>query len=175
MYLLLLLLLALSWTDSFPFSSPLPEFFKFKGFGSLSNLPRSFTLRRSSAPTSIRPNLKPEIFETTQDDMVTVPKSPLAYARSSDMCSHMGTMPRHSINRSRDRQAAQEAREVPRSLPDPPRMEAAKEVVATEAPLEDTEVKPHPSAVEVSPTKKPEDPKTDMEEERVPRNVPPER
>lgn len=108
--------------------------------------------------------------------MVTVPKSPLAYARSSDMCSHMGTMPRHSINRSRDRQAAQEAREVPRGLPELPGVEAAKEVVVgTKAALEDTEVKPNPSAVEVSPTKKPEDPKIDMEEERVPRNVSPER
>ncbi|XP_045053010.1 SH2 domain-containing protein 3C isoform X2 [Desmodus rotundus] len=160
------------------------KFFKFKGFGSLSNLPRSFTLRRSSAANPIRSHLKPEIFEATQDDMVTVPKSPPAYARSSDMYSHMGTMPRPSIKKSRDRQAAQEAQEVgpephlvPRDLPDPPNEEAAKEVVVgTEAPLEDTPaMKLNPSAVEVSPTKTPEDPRGDTEEESVPETVPPER
>ncbi|ELK26595.1 SH2 domain-containing protein 3C [Myotis davidii] len=159
------------------------KFFKFKGFGSLSNLPRSFTLRRSLAHISIRPNLKPEIFEATQDDMVTVPKSPPAYARSSDMYSHMGTMPRPSIKKSQNRQAALENEEVgpephlvPRGLPDPPGMEAAQEkVVETEAPLEDTEGKPNPSAEEASPTKEPEDPRVDTEEETVPRNVPPER
>ena len=116
--------------------------------------------------------------------MVTVPKSPPAYARSSDMYSHMGTMPRPSIKKSRDRQAAQEAQEVgpephlvPRDLPDPPNEEAAKEVVVgTEAPLEDTPaMKLNPSAVEVSPTKTPEDPRGDTEEESVPETVPPER
>lgn len=69
-----------------------------------------------------------------------------------------------------------EPRLVPQGLPDPPGTEAAKEkVVETEAPLEDTEVKPNPSAVEASPTREPEDPRVDMEEETVPRNVPPER
>ncbi|KAM5328702.1 SH2 domain-containing protein 3C isoform 1-T1 [Glossophaga mutica] len=160
------------------------KFFKFKGFGSLSNLPRSFTLRRSSAANPIRSHLKPEIFEATQDDMVTVPKSPPAYARSSDMYSHMGTMPRPSIKKSRDRRAAQEAQEggpephpVPQGLPDPPHEEAAKEVVVgTKAPLEDTPAtKLDPSAAEVSPAKPPEEPRGDTEEERVPETAPPER
>ncbi|XP_066223176.1 SH2 domain-containing protein 3C isoform X1 [Saccopteryx leptura] len=160
------------------------KFFKFKGFGSLSNLPRSFTLRRSSAPTSNRSTLKPETFEATQDDMVTVPKSPSAYARSSDMYSHMGTMPRPSIKKSRDQKAVQEKQGVgpkphlvPRGLPDPPAMEAAKEeVVGSEPPLEDTPaVETNPSAVELGLTRNTEDSRADTEEERVPRNVPPER
>lgn len=116
--------------------------------------------------------------------MVTVPKSPLAYARSSDMYSHMGTMPRPSIKKTRGQQAAQEAREVgpephlvPRGLPDPPSLEAAEEVVVgTETPLENTSaVGPNPSAVEVDPMRKPEDPRADTEEETAPGNVPPER
>ncbi|XP_037012493.2 SH2 domain-containing protein 3C isoform X2 [Artibeus jamaicensis] len=160
------------------------KFFKFKGFGSLSNLPRSFTLRRSSAANPARFHLKPDIFEATQDDMVTVPKSPPAYARSSDMYSHMGTMPRPSMKKPRDRQAAPEAQEVgpeprpvPRGLPDPPHEEAAKEVVVgTEAPLEDTPAATlNPSALEASPTKPPEDPRADREEEGVPETVTPER
>ncbi|XP_029058803.1 SH2 domain-containing protein 3C isoform X2 [Monodon monoceros] len=156
------------------------KFFKFKGFGSLSNLPRSFTLRRSLASNSIRPHLEADTFDATQDDMVTVPKSPPAYARSSDMYSHMGTMPRPSIKKVRDQQATQEAREVgpephvvPRGLPDPSGLEAAKKVVVgTDAPVEDTPaVGPNPSAVEVGPMRKPEDPSADTEEERDPRNV----
>ncbi|XP_038601510.1 SH2 domain-containing protein 3C isoform X1 [Tachyglossus aculeatus] len=76
------------------------KFFKFKGFGSLSSLPRAFTLRRASAPVSPQSRLEPERpFENTQDDLGTVPKSPVAYARSSDMYSHMGTMPRHNSKR----------------------------------------------------------------------------
>lgn len=181
MCFLLLLLLALALTL---FPPPLPEFFKFKGLGSLSNLHRSFTLRRSSAPVNIRSYLKPETFEATQDDMVTVPKSPLAYARSSDMYSHMGTMPRPSIKKTRGQQFAQEGREVgpepnlvSRGLPDPPGLEAAKEVVVrTETSLENTSaVRPNPSVVEVDPMRKPEDPRADTEEERAPGNVPPER
>ncbi|XP_073662735.1 SH2 domain-containing protein 3C isoform X3 [Tursiops truncatus] len=156
------------------------KFFKFKGFGSLSNLPRSFTLRRSLASTSIRPHLEADTFDATQDDMVTVPKSPPAYARSSDMYSHMGTMPRPSIKKVRDQQATQEAQEVgpephvvPRGLPDPSGLEAAKKVVVgTDAPVEDTPaVGPNPSAMEVGPMRKPEDPSADTEEERDPRNV----
>ncbi|XP_022434377.1 SH2 domain-containing protein 3C isoform X2 [Delphinapterus leucas] len=156
------------------------KFFKFKGFGSLSNLPRSFTLRRSLASNSIRPHLEADTFDATQDDMVTVPKSPPAYARSSDMYSHMGTMPRPSIKKVRDQQATQEAQEVgpephvvPRGLPDPSGLEAAKKVVVgTDAPVEDTPaVGPNPSAVEVGPMRKPEDPSADTEEERDPRNV----
>uniref|UniRef100_A0A8D1SBZ3 SH2 domain-containing protein 3C n=1 Tax=Sus scrofa TaxID=9823 RepID=A0A8D1SBZ3_PIG len=157
------------------------KFFKFKGFGSLSNLPRSFTLRRSLAPNNIQPPLEPHTFDATQDDMVTVPKSPPAYARSSDMYSHMGTMPRPAIKKARDQKATREAREagpeghlVRQGLPEPPGLEAAKEmVVETDDPVEDTPaVRPNPSAVEVDPTKKSEDPGADIEEEKDPRNVP---
>ncbi|XP_030874393.1 SH2 domain-containing protein 3C-like isoform X2 [Leptonychotes weddellii] len=158
------------------------KFFKFKGIGSLSNLPRSFTLKRSSTTISLGSHLEPDPFEATQDDMVTVPKSPLAYARSSDMYSHMGTMPRLSTKKARDQQATQETKEVgpephlvPQGLPNPPGVEAAKEVVVgTNVPLEDTPaVGPNPSAM--GPMEKPEDPRADRKEERAPRNVPPER
>ncbi|XP_025331012.1 SH2 domain-containing protein 3C isoform X1 [Canis lupus baileyi] len=158
------------------------KFFKFKGFGSLSNLPRSFTLKRSSTSSSIESHLEPDTFEATQDDMVTVPKSPPAYARSSDMYSHMGTMPRLSIKKARDPQATHKTKEVglephlvAQGLPNPPGLEAAKEVVVeTKPPLEDTPaVGPNPSAM--SPTEKPKDPRADRKEERDPRNVPPER
>ncbi|XP_032334385.1 SH2 domain-containing protein 3C isoform X3 [Camelus ferus] len=160
------------------------KFFKFKGFGSLSNLPRSFTLRRSPAPISIQPHLKPDTFDATQDDMVTVPKSPPAYARSSDMYSHMGTMPRPSIKKTRDKQATQEAKEVgpeahlvPQSLPDPPGLEAAKKVVVgTDAPVEDIPaVRPNSSEVEVGPERKPEDPRADIEGQKAFSNEPSER
>lgn len=95
-----------------PFLSPfsLSEFFKFKGFESLSNIPRSFTLRRvsvvPSSPESLGIGLPPpqgfleESFSSTQDDLNTMPKSPGAYARSSDMYSHMGTMPRLSLGKA---------------------------------------------------------------------------
>ncbi|KAM8944901.1 SH2 domain-containing protein 3C isoform 1-T1 [Lycaon pictus] len=158
------------------------KFFKFKGLGSLSNLPRSFTLKRSSTSSSIESHLEPDTFEATQDDMVTVPKSPPAYARSSDMYSHMGTMPRLSIKKARDPQATHKTKEVglephlvAQGLPNPPGLEAAKEVVVeTKPPLEDTPaVGPNPSAM--SPTEKPKDPRADRKEERDPRNVPPER
>ncbi|KAI4547449.1 hypothetical protein MG293_004004 [Ovis ammon polii] len=157
------------------------KFFKFKGFGSLSNLPRSFTLKRSLAPNSIRPQVEADTFDATQDDMVTVPKSPAAYARSSDMYSHMGTMPRPSIKKAQGKRATQKAQEVgpepqvvPRSLPDPPAAE--KVVLETTASREDTPtVGPSPSAVEVDPTRKPEDARPDAEEERDPKNVPSER
>ncbi|XP_029415636.1 SH2 domain-containing protein 3C isoform X2 [Nannospalax galili] len=156
------------------------KFFKFKGFGSLSNLPRSFTLRRSSTPISIRSQLEPDTFEATQDDMMTVPKSPPAYARSSDMYSHMGTMPRPNIKKARNKQAAQKAQEVSleshsvsRGLPDPPGLE---EVVGTDAPLEDTPpVESTPSAVEGEPTRKPENFTADIKEKQIPRDVHPER
>ncbi|XP_031457479.1 SH2 domain-containing protein 3C isoform X1 [Phasianus colchicus] len=86
------------------------KFFKFKGFESLSNIPRSFTLRRvsvvPSSPESLGMGLPPpqgfleESFGSTQDDLNTMPKSPGAYARSSDMYSHMGTMPRLSLGKA---------------------------------------------------------------------------
>lgn len=91
-------------------SLSLPEFFKFKGFGSLSSIPRSFTLRRvsvaPSSPESLGPGVPPphgfleEPFDGTQDDLNTMPKSPGPYARSSDMYSHMGTMPRLNLGKA---------------------------------------------------------------------------
>lgn len=91
-----------------PFS--LPEFFKFKGFGSLSSIPRSFTFRRTSvdpsSPDNLRPHLPPphgflgEPFDRTQDDLNTMPKSPGPYAQSSNMYSHMGTMPRVNLGKA---------------------------------------------------------------------------
>ncbi|KAM4877922.1 SH2 domain-containing protein 3C isoform 2-T2 [Thomomys bottae] len=165
------------------------KFFKFKGFGSLSSLPRSFTLRRSSASVSIQSHQEPDTFEATQDDMVTVPKSPSAYARSSDMYSHMGTMPRPHIKKAQNQQASQkiqevspEAQLVSQDLPNPPDMEGPKEVVAgTEVILEDTpEVRSNPPAVEVKTlqqTLQPEDltADTDIKEEGTPEDAPPER
>ncbi|XP_005382467.1 PREDICTED: SH2 domain-containing protein 3C [Chinchilla lanigera] len=158
------------------------KFFKFKGLGSLSNLPRSFTLRRSSAPSSIRAPLEPDTFEATQDDMVTVPKSPAAYARSSDMYSHMGTMPRPNLKKARDKQATQQAQEVaqephlvPRGLPDPPGLEAAEEEVEAGGPPEDTAAEePGPSRMEVDTLRKPEDPTADTEAGGVPQDAGPE-
>ncbi|OPJ67853.1 SH2 domain-containing protein 3C isoform E [Patagioenas fasciata monilis] len=86
------------------------KFFKFKGFGSLSSIPRAFTLRRvsvaPSSPRSLGSGLPPphsfleEPFDGTQDDLNTMPKSPGPYARSSDMYSHMGTMPRLNLSKA---------------------------------------------------------------------------
>ncbi|KAK2535125.1 Sh2d3c isoform A [Columba livia] len=86
------------------------KLFKFKGFGSLSSIPRAFTLRRVSvAPSSSRSlgsGLPPphgfleEPFDGTQDDLNTMPKSHGPYARSSDMYSHMGTMPRLNLGKA---------------------------------------------------------------------------
>lgn len=91
-----------------PFS--LPELFKFKGFGSLSSIPRSFTFRRVSAVPSSADSLSPDLppphgflgapFDSTQDDLNTVPKSPGPYAQSSNMYSHMGTMPRVNLGKA---------------------------------------------------------------------------
>ncbi|XP_025969620.2 SH2 domain-containing protein 3C isoform X1 [Dromaius novaehollandiae] len=84
------------------------KFFKFKGFGSLSSIPRTFTLRRVSVAPSCpaSPGLPPahgflqEPFDGTQDDLHAMPKSPTPYARSSDMYSHMGTMPRLNLGKA---------------------------------------------------------------------------
>ncbi|XP_059720886.1 SH2 domain-containing protein 3C isoform X1 [Haemorhous mexicanus] len=86
------------------------KFFKFKGFGSLSSIPRSFTFRRASvdpsSPDNLRPHLPPphgflgEPFDSTQDDLNTMPKSPGPYAQSSNMYSHMGTMPRVNLGKA---------------------------------------------------------------------------
>nr|XP_034958201.1 proteoglycan 4-like [Zootoca vivipara] len=87
------------------------KLFRFKGFGSLSNIPRTFTLRRvsvaPSAPQAPGGGLLSSngflatTIESTQDDLNTVPKSPSPYARSCDMYSHMGTMPRGSSRKSK--------------------------------------------------------------------------
>lgn len=136
------------------------------------------------APNSVRPQVEADTFDATQDDMVTVPKSPPAYARSSDMYSHMGTMPRPSIKKAQGKQPTQKAQKVgpepqvvPRSLPEPPVLEAAEKVmVETAASREDTPaVGTNPSVVEVDPTRKPEDARPDTEEEQDPKNVPSER
>lgn len=103
--------------------------------------------------------------------MVTLPKSPTAYARSSDMYSHMGTMPRPNIKKAH-KQAVQKVQEdsreshlVSRRLPEPPDLEAAREAEeGTEAPREDTA----PSAAEVDLT-------VDTGEDPVPGDVHPER
>ncbi|KAM9371004.1 SH2 domain-containing protein 3C isoform 1-T1 [Phaethornis superciliosus] len=94
------------------------KFFKFKGFGSLSSIPRAFSFRRvsvaPSSPESLGPGLPPphgfleEAFDGTQDDLNTMPKSPGPYARSSDMYSHMGTMPRLNLGKARSSQGCQE-------------------------------------------------------------------
>ncbi|CAN8198061.1 unnamed protein product [Coccothraustes coccothraustes] len=86
------------------------KFFKFKGFGSLSSIPRSFTFRRTSvdpsSPDNLGPHLPPphgflgEPFDSTQDDLNTMPKSPGPYAQSSNMYSHMGTMPRVNLGKA---------------------------------------------------------------------------
>ncbi|RLW00390.1 hypothetical protein DV515_00008869, partial [Chloebia gouldiae] len=86
------------------------KFFRFKGFGSLSSIPRSFTFRRvpvdPSSPDNLRPHVPPphgfpgEPFDSTQDDLSTMPKSPGPYAQSSNMYSHMGTMPRVNLGKA---------------------------------------------------------------------------
>ncbi|XP_039618708.1 SH2 domain-containing protein 3C isoform X2 [Polypterus senegalus] len=72
-----------------------------KWFGSLSNISFRRSSSSSDSKTQDHQLLKhhgslPEdtTFEKSVDDMGTSPKSP-TYARSSDMYSHMGTMPRH--------------------------------------------------------------------------------
>lgn len=109
---------------------------------------------------------------------MTVPKSPPAYARSSDMYSHMGTMPRPNLKKAWDQQATQKAREVapepclvPQDLPNPPGSETAEEVVDPGGPLEDRPAgDPSPSTMEVDALRKPE-PRADTEEDRVPRDA----
>lgn len=71
------------------------KLFKLNVFGSLSSLPRAFR-RKDSQSSGPGHNVSLDnVFEKTQDDLTSIPKSP-TYARSSDMYSHMGTMPRIS-------------------------------------------------------------------------------
>ncbi|XP_041049344.1 SH2 domain-containing protein 3C-like [Carcharodon carcharias] len=85
------------------------KFFKFKGFGSLTNIPRNLSLRRSSSSSiddkkkRLKENhlglqIHPEIGQETVDDLETIPRSP-SYAHSSEMYTYIGTMPRRNSNR----------------------------------------------------------------------------
>ncbi|KAM3825349.1 SH2 domain-containing protein 3C isoform 1-T1 [Vipera latastei] len=97
------------------------KFFKLKGFGSLSSIPRSLGFRR----VSVAPRLSESYgggslsskgfltlnFEITQDDLGAGPKSPSHYARSSHMFTHMGTMPRASTRQKAGSHGAEKALE----------------------------------------------------------------
>ncbi|XP_072344747.1 SH2 domain-containing protein 3C-like isoform X2 [Scyliorhinus torazame] len=85
------------------------KFFKFKGFGSLTNIPRNLSLRRSSSSSidekkkQLKENhlglqIHQEIRQETVDDLETLPRSP-SYAHSSEMYTYLGTMPRRNSNR----------------------------------------------------------------------------
>ncbi|XP_042193123.1 SH2 domain-containing protein 3C isoform X1 [Callorhinchus milii] len=82
------------------------KFLRFN-FGSLTNLPRSLSLRRSSSSATEGRKRgrgrEPEclsVHNETMDDLETVPRSP-GYARSDEMYTHMGTMPRCNSNRAK--------------------------------------------------------------------------
>uniref|UniRef100_A0A4W3J3S4 SH2 domain containing 3C n=1 Tax=Callorhinchus milii TaxID=7868 RepID=A0A4W3J3S4_CALMI len=73
----------------------------------LTNLPRSLSLRRSSSSATEGRKRgrgrEPEclsVHNETMDDLETVPRSP-GYARSDEMYTHMGTMPRCNSNRAK--------------------------------------------------------------------------
>ncbi|XP_051893157.1 SH2 domain-containing protein 3C [Pristis pectinata] len=84
------------------------KFFKFKGFGSLTNIPRSLSIRRSSSSSESKKKelgenhldfrVDKEAVQETLDDLETTPRSP-GYARSSEMYTYIGTMPRRNSNR----------------------------------------------------------------------------
>ncbi|XP_056396418.1 SH2 domain-containing protein 3C isoform X2 [Hyla sarda] len=78
------------------------EFFKLNVFGSLSSLPRAFRRKDSQNSEGCNNVSVDQVFQKTQDDLTTIPKSP-SYARSSDMYSHMGTMPRISKKLSKSK------------------------------------------------------------------------
>ncbi|XP_018426697.1 PREDICTED: SH2 domain-containing protein 3C-like [Nanorana parkeri] len=89
------------------------KLFKLNVFGSLSSLPRAFR-RRQSQDTNLSSNASfDNILEKTQDDLTSIPRSP-SYARSSDMYSHMGTMPRFNKKTFKSKRE--------KSRPDPPPM-----------------------------------------------------
>lgn len=106
------------------------EFLKLKGFGSLSNIPRSFGFRR----ISVAPRLSEThgggslsskgfltfSFEITQDDLGPGPKSRSHYARSSHMFTHMGTMPRGSSRQKVESHGAEKTLET--TLPKTPEL-----------------------------------------------------
>ncbi|XP_048414962.1 SH2 domain-containing protein 3C-like isoform X2 [Stegostoma tigrinum] len=85
------------------------EFFKIKGFGSLTNIPRNLSLRRSSSSAldekkkqleeyHLGLQIHQEVGQETVDDLETMPRSP-SYAHSSEMYTCIGTMPRRNSNR----------------------------------------------------------------------------
>lgn len=90
-----------------------------KGFGSLSNIPRSFGFRRVSVAPRLEEShgggslsskgFRTFSFEITQDDLGAGPKSPAHYACSSHMFTHMGTMPRGSSRQKVESQGAEKA------------------------------------------------------------------
>lgn len=103
--------------------------------------------------------------------MVTIPKSPPAYARSSDMYSHMGTMPRPNFKKVRNQRAISEAQEVnlePHLVPSDQnevlRLKVTTEKVVVEkiAPISAEE--PYPSTTEMDPMEKPKDPQEGTED-----------
>ncbi|XP_044162302.1 SH2 domain-containing protein 3C-like isoform X1 [Bufo gargarizans] len=85
------------------------KLFKFNVFGSLSSLPRAFRKRDSQNPEASNNGSSDHVFEKTQDDLTTLPRSP-SYARSSDMYSHMGTMPRISKKLSKSKKEKSKGR-----------------------------------------------------------------
>lgn len=89
--------------------------------------------------------LEPTI-ESTQDDLNTMPKSPSPYARSCDMYSHMGTMPRASCGRSGKRDKAKargtskdRIQDAPLPAVPEPRVTVVAAILKEEASLADEE------------------------------------
>ncbi|XP_073397057.1 SH2 domain-containing protein 3C isoform X3 [Dendrobates tinctorius] len=85
------------------------ELFKLNVFGSLSSLPRSFRRKDSQNSDACTNVSLDNVFEKTQDDLTAIPRSP-SYARSSDMYTHMGTMPRLSKKLSKSKKEKSKAR-----------------------------------------------------------------
>ncbi|XP_065593649.1 SH2 domain-containing protein 3C isoform X3 [Cyrtonyx montezumae] len=167
------------------------KFFKFKGFESLTNIPRSFTLRRvsvaPSSPESLGVGLPSpqgflqEPFGSTQDDLNTMPKSPGPYARSSDMYSHMGTMPRLSLGKAGKNLGKARGTEAtpkpshPGSIP-PPSSETLPQVLGTSPlPACDSPSDPSQSGVSISPLWRPRVPTGRSGAELPPRDIKTER
>ncbi|XP_072096257.1 SH2 domain-containing protein 3C-like isoform X1 [Mobula birostris] len=84
------------------------KLFKFKGFGSLTSIPRTLSIRRFSSSSegrkkdlgeySVGLQVDKEAVQETLDDLETLPRSP-SYARSNEMYTYIGTMPRRNSNR----------------------------------------------------------------------------
>lgn len=143
-------------------------FLRFKGLGSLSNISRTFALRRASVVPSTfethKGGILPSIsflephYESTQDDLNAMPKSPSPYARSCDMYSHMGTMPRAHHGRSGNQSKAKpkETDEGRRQgAISPAAQEAGVPMLRKEGELEPKEKELTPSKAEPSPASSP--------------------